>query len=204
MMHTDERRRLEEEIHDFCKRGELSLAVEHALRGYGLEIRRLMMSILHDDQRAQDAFSLFCEHLLRGLPKFRWESAFRTWAHRMAINACLKVVNASSPREVAARSSALSNLPDRHRTSTNPWQRTDVKNRFRALREHLEPEEQRLLALRVDQQLPWEDVARALSASEEPMTAEALRRKSMVLRQHFVRIKARLRTLSQQEGLSEC
>jgi RNA polymerase sigma-70 factor, ECF subfamily len=86
---VDDRNRLEEELQDLCRRGEVNQAVEQALRGYGPEIRRLMVGVLQNEDRAQDAFSLFSEFLLKGLPGFRWESSFRTWAQRMARNACL-------------------------------------------------------------------------------------------------------------------
>jgi RNA polymerase sigma-70 factor (ECF subfamily) len=202
-MHVMDRERLEEEIHDLCRRGELHLAVERIMRGYGQDIRRMMNSVLPDDERAQDAFGLFSERLLKGLKNFRWESTLRTWAYRMARNACLKQVSAARLREVAVTRSALPEHSVRQRTATNPWQRTEVKERFRALRQRLDPLDQKLLELRVDKSLPWQEVARALSTPEEPLTGEALMRRATAMRQQFQRIKARLRALAIQEGLVE-
>jgi RNA polymerase sigma-70 factor, ECF subfamily len=202
-MHVTDRERLEEEIHDLCRRGELHLAVDRIMRGYGRDIRKMMNSVLPDDERAQDAFGLFSERLLKGLKNFRWESSFRTWAYRMARNACLKQVNAASAREMAVTRSALPEHSLRQRTATNPWQRTDVKERFRALRKSLDPQDQKLLALRLDQNLPWQEVARAMATPEEPLHGEALARRAAATRQQFQRIKARLRTLARQEGLVE-
>ncbi len=202
-MHVTDRERLEEEIHDLCRRGELHLAVDRIMRGYGRDIRKMMNSVLPDDERAQDAFGLFSERLLKGLKNFRWESSFRTWAYRMARNACLKQVNAASAREIAVTRSALPEHSLRQRTATNPWQRTDVKERFRALRKSLDSQDQKLLALRLDQNLPWQEVARAMAPPEEPLRGEALARRAAAMRQQFQRIKARLRTLALQEGLVE-
>jgi RNA polymerase sigma-70 factor, ECF subfamily len=199
-MHVTSRTRLEEEIHELCNRGEVSLAVDRTLRGYGDELRGVMCSIL-PDERGHDAYSLFSERLLKGLQDFRWESSLRTWLYHMARNSCLKLVNAASARELPVSRSALPEHSARQRTETNPWQRTDVKERFRTLRSQLAPQDQKLLALRVDQNLPWQQVAWEMSTPEELPTGEALARRATALRQQFLRVKARLRTLAQQEGL---
>lgn len=199
-MHVTSRTRWEEEIQKLCSRGEVHLAVERTLQDYGNELRGVISSIL-PDERGHDAYSLFSVRLLQGLPKFRWESSLRTWLYRMARNTCLKLLSAASAQELPVSNSVLPEQPVKERTATNPWQRTDVKERFRALRSRLDLQDQKLLALRVDQNLPWQEVARAMPVPEEPLTDEALARRATALRQHLVRVKARLRTLSRQEGL---
>jgi RNA polymerase sigma-70 factor, ECF subfamily len=168
-----------------------------------MEIMRLIASLLHNPERAKDAFSLFCEMLLKGLPGFRWESSFRTWAYRLARNACYQLQHAPSGRELPVASSAFPEQALGLRSDTRPWQRTSVKERFRALRDSLEPEERMLLMLRVDQQLPWNEVAQIMWDSDEPPTGEALARKATALRQHFQRVKTHLRTLAIEQGLIE-
>lgn len=200
-MQLDEREKLEREIQELCKQGDVAGAVERALEGYGQEIMRLMASVLHDYERSRDAFSLFSENLLRGLAGFRWESSFRTWAYRLARNACYQVMHAPSGREMPVSMSALPDESFKPRSETRPWQRTSVKERFRALRESLEPQERMLLLLRVDQRLSWEEVARVMSEGEETLTDAELKRKAAALRQQFQRIKAHLRSLAQEEGL---
>ncbi|WNG41147.1 sigma-70 family RNA polymerase sigma factor [Archangium violaceum] len=200
-MQLDEREKLELEIQALCKRGDMAGAVERALEGYGQEIMRLMGSVLHDYERSRDAFSLFSENLLRGLSGFRWESSFRTWAYRLARNACYQVMHAPSGREQPVSMSALPDEALKPRSETRPWQRTSVKERFRALRESLDPQERMLLLLRVDQRLSWDDVARVMSEGEEALSDAALKRKAAALRQQFQRIKAHLRSLAEEEGL---
>lgn len=200
-MQLEEREKLEQDIQALCGKGDLAGAVERALEGYGQEIMRLMASVLHDYERSRDAFSLFSENLLRGLPGFRWESTFRTWAYRLARNACYQVMHAPAGREKPESMSALPDQTFKPRSETRPWQRTSVKERFRALRESLEPHERMLLLLRVDQRLSWEEVARVMSEGEETQTDAALKRKAAALRQQFQRIKAHLRSLAQEEGL---
>lgn len=200
-MQLEEREKLEQEIRGLCGRGELAGAVERALEGYGQEIMRLMASVLHDYERSRDAFSLFSENLLRGLSGFRWESSFRTWAYRLARNACYQVMHAPAGREQPVSMSALPDEAMKPRSETRPWQRTSVKERFRALRESLDPQERMLLLLRVDQRLSWEDVARVMSEGEEDLSDAALKRKAAALRQQFQRIKTHLRSLAEEEGL---
>jgi RNA polymerase sigma-70 factor (ECF subfamily) len=198
-----EREKLEQEIRELCQRGDTAGAVERALQGYGMEIMRLMASVLHNPELAKDAFSVFCESLLKGLPAFRWESSFRTWAYRLARNACYQLVHAPSARETPVSASGIPEAPLRHRSDTRPWQRTSVKERFRALRESLEPDERMLLLLRVDQRLAWTEVARVMWDSDEPATSAALTRKATALRQQFQRIKTHLRQMAIEQGLIE-
>jgi len=202
-MQLEEREKLEQDIQGLCKQGDLAAAVERALEGYGQEIMRLMASVLHDYERSRDAFSLFSENLLRGLPGFRWESSFRTWAYRLARNACYQVMHAPAGREQPMSVSALPDEAQKPRSETRPWQRTSVKERFRALRESLEPDERMLLLLRVDQRLAWTEVARVMWDSEEAPTTASLSRKATALRQQFQRIKNHLREMAVQEGLIE-
>jgi len=201
-MHADERELLEREIQALLERGDLAGSVERALQGYGQEILRLMTAMLHDPDRGRDAFSVFSENLLRGLPGFRWESSFRTWAYRLARNACVQVMRSPAVRrEQPVSMSAMPEEPFAARSDTRPWQRTSVKERFRALRESLEPQERLLLSLRVDQRLSWEEVARVMAEAEEPLPADALKRRAAALRQQFQRVKEHLRALAEQEGL---
>ncbi|MBZ4421851.1 sigma-70 family RNA polymerase sigma factor [Myxococcus sp. RHST-1-4] len=194
------REQLEARIHALCLQGAYGQAVELAMRSYGPELRRLMASVLHHPELAKDAFSLFSENLVKGLPGFRWESSFRTWAYRLARNACYHQLHAPASREQPV-SEPGANEPQRIRTDTHPWQRTAIKERFRALREQLEPHERLLLMLRVDQRLPWTEIARVMGEPDEPLTRAALNRRATALRQQFQRVKARLRALAIEQGV---
>jgi len=199
----NDREKREQEIRELCQRGDIGRAVERTLQLYGMEIMRLMASVLHNPELAKDAFSLFCESLLKGLPAFRWESSLRTWSYRLARNACYQLAHAPSARETPVSASAIPEEPQQQRSDTRPWQRTSVKERFRALRDSLAPEERMLLLLRVDQRMAWTEVARVMWDSDEAPTSAALSRKATALRQQFQRIKAHLRELAVQEGLIE-
>jgi hypothetical protein len=74
-----------------------------------------------------------------------------------------------------------------------PYDRSEVKDRVAHLRAALDPQDQALLFLRVDQKLPWNDVAAVLAAEGEPVEVAALRKR-------FERAKARLRELAVRDG----
>jgi RNA polymerase sigma-70 factor (ECF subfamily) len=199
---SNERVTVEREIHALCDEGDIGGAVERTLQLYGREILRLMHSVLHQPDLARDAFSVFSENLMKGLPAFRWESSLRTWAYRVARNACYQVMHAPSTREQPMSLSALPEAVQYSRTETHPWQRTSVKDRFRELRERLKPEERMLLMLRVDQRLSWTEIARVMAEQdEEKVGSTELARRAAALRQQFQRLKTHLRELAMQEGL---
>ena len=54
------------------------------LRAHGSEILGVLVAMVGDDALAADAYSVFCERVWRGLPKFRFECACRTWAYTIA------------------------------------------------------------------------------------------------------------------------
>jgi len=198
-MMSSERVQLEARIHALCKAGEYGSAAVLGLEEYGPEIRKLMWVVLKERSRVEDAFGAFSEELLKSLPSFRWQSSFRTWAHGMARNICLQVIRSPRAREHLMTEGSLDRQAQRERTETAPWVRTDVKRRFRALQVRLSPHEQKLLALRVDRHLSWEQIARAVS--DQPLSRAELGKKTAVLRQQFQRLKARLRELAIDEHL---
>ena len=200
-MQAEQREALEQRIREFCLRGDVGRAVEEALAGYGPEFMRLLASLLRDAERAREAYAIFSETLLMDLPSFRWESSFRTWAHRVARNVAYRFAASPAGREVPVSQGAFAQQVHHEWSRTHPWLRTDIKERFRALRSQLEPREQLLLELRVDRRMSWTDVAKQLAEPDEPMTSEALARRAAVLRQQFQRIKARLRALAREAEL---
>src|SRR5262245_10828338 len=74
-------------IQDAHRRGDLPAAATAALELYGSEVLGFLIAILKDEAVGSDVFSQFCEDLWTGLPNFRWECTFRTWAYTVARNA---------------------------------------------------------------------------------------------------------------------
>ena len=75
------------------------------------------------------------------------------------------------------------------RAPTATFDKTSVRDRMAALRRHLGTDEQNVLTLRIDRELPWRDVAMILDEDEA------------TLRKRFERTKRKLRELAIAEGL---
>jgi len=112
----------------------------------------------------------------------------------------------ASPHRIGARNLSLSQLDgvsavvQRLRSATDACQRTEVKDRFRLLREQLDDEDQTLLILHVDRGLSFRDLAIAMSG-DTSLDAPAIDREAARLRKAFERLKGELRRLAKRDGL---
>jgi RNA polymerase sigma-70 factor, ECF subfamily len=197
---------LERKIRAAWDAGDFDAAATLAVESYADEILGFLIARLRSPSDGQEAFSTFAEDFWIGLPRFAWRCSLRTWAYTLARNAAHRY--ASSPHHRAEHHLTLSNaerlsaLVDRVRTLTQIHQRTDIKDRFRALRERLEPDDQMLLSLRIDHDLPWRDIALAM-AGDVDLDEEAIKRDSARLRKTFERVKLELKRMAREEGLLE-
>jgi RNA polymerase sigma-70 factor (ECF subfamily) len=148
-----------------------------------------------------------CEDLWLGLPAFAWRSSARTWAYILARNAASRQARAPHRRQARnltfERHVPISQLVADVRARTVAHRRTETKDRFRALRDRLEPEDQMLLILRVDRELSWQDLSHVMLGDDPSVTPQALAREASRLRKRFERIKTELRRMAVEEGLLE-
>jgi len=194
-------REQESEIHRLCEQQAYSEAVELTIELYGEELARFTHAVLRRPDLANDVYSCVCEKLLKSLPRFRWESSLRMWLFRVARNECMEGLRSRARREIPVSQPLQPEAAQQERSRTKPWLRTDVKEGFRALREQLSPHDRMLLQLKVEQDLPWTDVAEILWDEPAPPTREALEKRAASLRQQFKRLKERLKALAIESGL---
>ncbi|MGN6107017.1 MAG: sigma-70 family RNA polymerase sigma factor, partial [Kofleriaceae bacterium] len=97
-------------------------------------------------------------------------------------------------REVALSEAPQDALVAQVRETTLVHLRTAVKDRMRALRDQLEPDDRTLLILRVDRDLQWREIAQVLLGDQAD--AAELDRHAATLRKRFERVKQRLRELA--------
>jgi RNA polymerase sigma-70 factor (ECF subfamily) len=198
-MDTGERADLEEQIKAACTAGDFGDAATVAVRGYGPEIVGYLAAVTRSESDAGEIFSAFCEDMWKGLPTFRWDCTFRTWAYTVARHAWLRYVR--DPLRRPGRAIPLSSasevmiIAEKVRTQTLDYLRTEIKDRVAALRDKLDPEDQSLLLLRVNRKLAWRDIARILTEDED-LTDAAIEKKSASLRKRFERIKESLREMA--------
>lgn len=204
-MDAEARQKLEEEIRGHHARGELREATAVAIQGYGPEILRFLATLLRDPDDAGEVFSRFCEEVWTSIPSFRWQSSFRTWAYVIARRAYLTHRQNPHVRRNVPLSEhpQLSQVEQEVRTRTIEYIRTDVKHRARQLREALDPEDQTLLVLRVDRDIPWSDIAVIMLGPDAAEDPAEVKRKAAALRKRFERVKEELRELAVKAKLLE-
>lgn len=188
---------LEKTIATHLAANDLAGAATAALQGLGPQILGYLTATLRDDDIAYDVFGHFSEELWKSIATFRGESSFKTWAYKLVMHAIGR--HRRDPyknRGRALASDEVSALALDIRSRTPRFKQTEIKDRFARLRESLDPADQTLLFLRIDQGLPWNDVAAIMSAEGEPVEAATLRKR-------LERTKERLRELAAADGLLE-
>jgi RNA polymerase sigma-70 factor (ECF subfamily) len=185
---------VELEIRELLGKGEQKAAATLAIKTFGPKILGYLRSILKDEGDASEAFSIFAENLWRGLPKWRGESAFKTWAYKLAWNAAINMKDEAWRRKGRRfETSEASRIADEVRTRSV----VRVERQRRALdelRAELNEEEQTMLVLRIDQGLAWEAIGEVLAREGEVPDTAALRKR-------FERLKDRLAKRAKERGL---
>lgn len=189
---------LEHELVALIRARQLDGAATRALESYGPELYGFLVSYLGNESDAAEVFSQVGEDLWKGLPSFGLGCSVRTWLYVLARHAASRFRR--SPWNRRTGDSHLDAVVDAVRTRTQPWLRTDVKDRFRALRDALDPDDRSLLVLRVDRGLSWEEVARVTLSLEAP-DAAVLGRETDRLRKRYQLLKDDLRRRAREAGL---
>lgn len=193
-----DREELERIIRAHCAAREYDAAATAAIKGYGPDILGYLFGATHREQESAEVFSEFCEDLWRGLPGFRGEASFRTWAYHIAYHALARYGRKGARQR--KRVVPLAELPEVYalvehvRTQTLPHLRTEIKDEVVRLREQLEEDDRTLLILRIDRRLGWDEIA--VIIEPEAPTPERIKRLSATLRKRFERVKTRLRELA--------
>lgn len=194
---------LEQEVRARLEEDRSDVACAAVLEALGPEIGAYLAQVADTPDQGAEAFSAFAEDVWRGLPAFRFEASLRTWSYVLARRALARERrSAQRQRRLQVPLSALgpaSRIAAEVREQTVTWRKTAVKDRVRALREQLKPEEQELLTLRIDRQLPFGAIAQMMADDE--LDASAEKKQAAALRKRFERLKDRVRELAEKEGL---
>lgn len=183
-------------LHELLAGGDIARATERVLRAHGPEIMEWLHATVATEADACDAFALFAEALWQSLSRFDGRCSTRTWCYMLARHASFRVREARRVRRaVPLTAGALDQLIAEVRETTLVHLRTEVKDRVRALREQLPPDDRTILILRVDRQLGWRDIAHVMLGDAAASTTE-LDRMVAALRKRFERVKQRLRALA--------
>jgi RNA polymerase sigma-70 factor (ECF subfamily) len=174
------------------------------LESYGAEILGFLAARLRSQSDAAEVFSMFTEDLWNGLPNFQWRCSMRGFCYTIARNAGNRYrvapANRGDRNVGLSKASHLSKVVDQVRDRTVAYMRTEVKSKMRQLREQLPEDDQTLLILRVDRNLPWRELAIVMSDGADLSDAE-LDKVSARMRKRFQLAKDRLKELARAEGL---
>lgn len=127
---------------------------------YGAAVR-----ILGDVDLAQDAAQDAFVNALRGLPRFRGESSFKTWLLRIAFNSARSVARRRGRRREVALTlveNAAGTEPD---AATGAVVR-DESARAANLIERLPPKQRMAVTLRINQDLSYAEIGQILACTE--------------------------------------
>lgn len=183
---------LERQLRGLLAAGQLADAATVAVRGYGPQLLGWMRASLPGDD-AEDAFGLFCESLWKQLPSYRGEAALLTWSFHLAVGAVRRVIGDPHRRRgQRLGSTQMEALAQEVRSTTAIHLRRESADQLARLRGQLDFEEQTLLHLRVDRDLPWTDIATILGDEGRPVAEAALRKR-------FERLKAKIKKLAEAE-----
>jgi len=192
---------IDSEVQSWVREGQLDPAATRIFEVYGSEIYGFLLSLMHSETAAGDVFSQLGEDLWNGLPKFKFGCSIRTWLYVLARHAAARYRRSPwNKGERRGAESRIDSLVDIARSRTQPWQRTEIKDRFSQLRESLDPDDQILLTLRIDRDLAWNEVAKVM-LDGEAADAAALQRETDRLRKRFQLLKTELRKRAEAVGL---
>ncbi len=190
----EDRTGLEARIREAAGDARWNEAATAAISGYGVELLGYLVAMLRNEADASEAFAILAEDLWRGLPKFRWECTFRTWAYGLARHAMGRIHRDPHRRRATPIEDApFSALVEQVRSRTATFLRTETKDKIAELRAQLQPDDQSLLILRLNRGLPWRDIARVLAVDGAELTPAALDKHAAALRKRFERLKAELK-----------
>lgn len=194
--------------------GDVDGAADAAIQGFGPAVHRYLCT-LRDGDDALEVYSQWAEDVWRGLPGFRRECRLRAWVFKLAWHAAVRFhrdpyrvrrerLPSSAASRLAASVAASSLLAGGRRAQ------------LEKLRAALPPEDREIVALRIDRELTWDEIAFVLSRADgagdrEPGAASgregageagaARPVTAVALRKRYERVKEKLGRLAREEGL---
>jgi len=190
----------ERELEELIDAREFERAATAVLRCYGAELYGFLVNLMNGGADAAEVFSQTAEDLWRGLPSFGRRCSMRTWMYLLARHAAARFRRSPWNRGGRTGDERLDAMVAQARSNTSPWLRTDVKDKWRALRETIDPDDRALLVLRVDRGMGWNEVARVMLDREDAGDAEVAREAAR-LRKRFQLLKTEWRRRARETGL---
>jgi RNA polymerase sigma-70 factor (ECF subfamily) len=185
----------ERQVQALLTRGQHDAAAELTIREQGPAVLGYLRAVVRELDDADDAFARFAETLWSSLSGFRGDCSMKTWAHRIAFQSALRILqDPYRKRRAPLPTTNASRIAAEVRNASSLAREAAVPARVEKLRQALTPAEHTLVILRFDRGLSWGEIALAMAGDGEPVDEAALRKR-------FERLKNRLRELATHEGL---
>jgi RNA polymerase sigma-70 factor (ECF subfamily) len=193
---------LDRRVRHLLVAGESDRAASELLRELGPEVLGFLCGILDGDADADEVFGATSERVWRGLGKFQWRCSLRTWLYVIARNEAIRFARgARRRREQHLTPSRLEDVVMAVQATTRSTRKSEKRNKLLQLRAELPEDDRVLLVLRVDRDLPWEDIALTFLPDAEQGDLVRVQREAARLRKRFQLIRKRLADRARAEGL---
>jgi RNA polymerase sigma-70 factor, ECF subfamily len=194
---------LDEQVRMLLDGGDVNAAATLALRVLGPEVFGFIVGVLNNGDAADEVFAATSERLWRSLPTFQGRCSLRTWTYVIARHEIVRFSN-SERRHGVGRvpiSQIESVVADVTAQSHATLRLTERRDRLSRLRDELPVDDRVLLVLRVDRQLPWDEIALAFVEDAAASGDDDRKREAARLRKRFQLVKERLTARARDEGL---
>jgi RNA polymerase sigma-70 factor, ECF subfamily len=171
---------------ELLAQGDLRQGIAQVMHDLGPSVYGLLQTLFRKkEDAAEEAFSLFAENLCRYAGTYRGDAPLKAWVYAIARNAAVTVTRDGwHKRGRRLDTGEAEQLAEDVRTRS-ALRRERQASLLDDLRDTLDLDEQTLLALRLDEKLPWDQVAQVMSSGGTPVDSQAVRKR-------FERLKARL------------
>lgn len=195
-------RALDDRVRTLIAAGDVPGAVNEALRVLGPDVLGFLYRVMGNETDADEVFAVVAERLWRSLGAFEWRCSLRTWSHVIARNEAERF-RRGARRHVQGRVpiSELAEVIAATRTGTRSALQAARRDVLSRLRDELDEEDRAILVLRVDRELPWNEIALAFLDDPEAVSEEELKQKAAWARKRFQLLKKRLADRARDEGL---
>jgi RNA polymerase sigma-70 factor (ECF subfamily) len=135
-------------------------AFEQLVLRYQKPIYAFVLRMLKNPMDAEDTVQKVFLLAYQNLKGFRFESSFKTWLFRISINQCHNHFRQQKKREFTP----LEEIPiaDPKNNQEDEFSRKELRGQVQKAIERLPPKQKMVLLLRVDQDLSFEEIGKAL------------------------------------------
>lgn len=180
-------------VKELVEAGDIVGATTIALRALGPEVMGFILRVLGSDADAEEVFAATSERLWRSFTSFSWRCSLRTWIYVLARGEIERFRDGARRRGrgrvgVSEIDDAALEVSARSRWESLAERQTLIAK----LREELPDADRVLLVLRVDRELPWEDIALVFLERESESSEGERKREAARLRKRFQLVKERL------------